>query len=76
MDCRRRHLLLHVAEGVRGIDLDEVVLHVGHLVGLWEGGMILLTEILLPRIARLALNCSTGNCLSNFTKKISSNNSN
>mmetsp|Transcript_108861 Transcript_108861/g.234485 ORF Transcript_108861/g.234485 Transcript_108861/m.234485 type:complete len:660 (-) Transcript_108861:2-1981(-) len=28
------HLLLHVAEGVRGVDLDEVVLHVGHLVGL------------------------------------------
>ena len=41
-----------------------------------RGGRVLLTEILLPRIARLASNCSTGNCLSSFNKRISSKNSN
>ena len=40
------------------------------------GEGVLLTEILLPRIARLASNCSTGNCLSNFNKGISSKGSN
>ena len=34
----------------------------------------LLTEILLPRIARLASNRSTGSCLYNFKKRTSSNN--
>ena len=37
-----------------------------------EGGRVLLTEMLLPRIARLASNCLTGNCLSTFNKRISS----
>ena len=43
-----------------------------------RGGRALLTEILLPQIARLASNCSTGNCLSNykFNKRISSKSSN
>ena len=35
-----------------------------------EGGRVLLTEI------RFASNCSTGSCLSNFNKRISSKNSN
>ena len=37
---------------------------------------VLLAEILPPRIARLASNCSTGNRLSNFNKRISSKSSN
>ena len=41
-----------------------------------RGGGYLLTEILLPRNARLASNCSTGNCLSSFNKRTSSKNSN
>ena len=41
-----------------------------------RGGRVLLTERLLPRIAPLASNCSTGNCLSDFNKRISSNNFN
>ena len=41
-----------------------------------EGGRVLLTEILLPRIARLPSNCSTGNCLSDCNKRTSSNSSN
>ena len=41
-----------------------------------KGGRVLLTEILLPRIARLASSCSTGNLLSNFNKRISSKSSN
>ena len=35
-----------------------------------RGGRVLLTEILLPRIARLASNCSTGNCLSSVNKQL------
>ena len=34
-----------------------------------RGGRVLLTEMLLPRIARLASNCSTGGCLSNFNER-------
>ena len=41
-----------------------------------RGVRVLLTVILLPRIARLSSNCSTGDCVSNFNKRISSNNSN
>ena len=40
------------------------------------GGRVLLTEIPLPRIARLASNRSTGSRLLNFDKRTSSNNSN
>ena len=40
------------------------------------GGRVLLTEVLSARIARLASNCSTGNCSSNFAWRKSSNNSN
>ena len=36
-----------------------------------EGGRVLLTEMRLPRIARLASNRSTGNCSSNLNKRIS-----
>ena len=38
----------------------------------YEGGRVMLTEILLPRIARLASNSSTGNYFPNFSKRISS----
>ena len=40
------------------------------------GGRVLPTQILLPRIARLASNCSTGSYLSNLNKRISSKSSN
>ena len=40
-----------------------------------RGGRVLLTEILLSRIARLASNCWTGSCLSDFNKRISSKSS-
>ena len=46
-----------------------------HLVPI-RGGRVLLTEILLPGSARLASNCSTGNCLSNFNQRMSSKSSN
>ena len=41
-----------------------------------RGGRVLLTEIPLPRIARLASNCSTGSRLPNFNERISSKGSN
>ena len=41
-----------------------------------RGGRVLLTETLLPRIARLATNCSTGNNLSKFKKRTNSKSSN
>ena len=41
-----------------------------------EGGRVLLPEILLPRIAPLASNCSTGNRLSNFNQRVGSKSSN
>ena len=37
-----------------------------------RGGRVLLTEILLPRIARRASNCLIGGCLSNCNERISS----
>ena len=47
------------------------------LLLLHQDGYVLLTEILLPRIARLASNRSTtGNCPSNFNKRASSKSSN
>ena len=50
--------------------------HRGELARVHEGGRVLLTEIPLPRIARLASNCSTGSCLYNFDKRTSSKSSN
>ena len=41
-----------------------------------EIGGVLPTEIPLPRIARPASNCSTGNCLSSFDTRISTKGSN
>ena len=69
-----QHLLLEgLLQVLRG--LVVLLLELADAV-LERGGRVLLTEILLPRFAWLASNCSTGNCLSSFNKRTSANNSN